>query len=216
MCNNLSGKSRTCGPTPPVLWWMVTGAPVVVSPPVEEPDRPPGPVPAPPARDPWIDDDPSSSSPSSASAPPRTSLSIASTLATTAPTASTWIDDDDPSSASPSSASAPPADRPRDRRLVVTGSTVEVEVAPPTRKPWRAVVASWSIPWRERWGRRANDLAEAGVLFPEDEVRAFDQVRVERETFDEPPPAEVVEVRGSPGRRFLTVALTPRALPLTS
>jgi hypothetical protein len=192
MCNNLSGKSRTRGPTPPVLWWMVTGAPVVVSPPIEEPDRPLGPVPAPPARGSWIEDDPSSASSASTSS---------------APTASAWIEDDDPSSASPSS-----ADQPGGRRLVVTGSTVEVEVAPLTRKPWRAVVGCWPVPWRERWGRLANDLAEAGVLFPEDEVRAFDRVRVERETFDEPPPAEVVEVRGSPGRRFLTVALRSQSL----
>jgi hypothetical protein len=37
----------------------------------------------------------------------------------------------------------------------------------------RRIVAIWSIPLRERWGRRANELADAGVPHPDDEVQAF-------------------------------------------
>ena len=36
------------------------------------------------------------------------------------------------------------------------------------RCPWRNELPRWSVEWRERWGRRANELAEAGVPWPED------------------------------------------------
>jgi len=33
---------------------------------------------------------------------------------------------------------------------------------PPADTGWRAVVARWPVEWRERWGRRANDLQDGG------------------------------------------------------
>jgi hypothetical protein len=33
---------------------------------------------------------------------------------------------------------------------------------PPADRSWRAVVACWPVEWRERWGRRANELQDRG------------------------------------------------------
>jgi hypothetical protein len=33
---------------------------------------------------------------------------------------------------------------------------------PPADRGWRAVVAGWPVEWRERWGRRANELTDGG------------------------------------------------------
>jgi len=49
----------------------------------------------------------------------------------------------------------------------------------PDPSTWRRVVARWPIPRRERWGRPANDLAEAGLAWPEDEAEAFRIVSAE-------------------------------------
>ncbi len=38
---------------------------------------------------------------------------------------------------------------------------------------YRAVVAGWPESWRERWGRRANDLEEAGLSWRDAEAQAF-------------------------------------------
>ncbi|MGE5755630.1 MAG: hypothetical protein ACM35G_07925 [Planctomycetaceae bacterium] len=54
----------------------------------------------------------------------------------------------------------------------------------------RAIIAGWSIPWRKRWGRRANELAEQGIRFPEDERRAFVEVLASIEAGAEPPPID--------------------------
>ena len=37
----------------------------------------------------------------------------------------------------------------------------------------RRIVADWPIPLRERWGRRANELADAGIPHPDDECQSF-------------------------------------------
>jgi hypothetical protein len=42
--------------------------------------------------------------------------------------------------------------------------------------PYRLVLANWPIEWRERWGRRANDLEEAGLNWRDAEGRAFVEV----------------------------------------
>ena len=42
--------------------------------------------------------------------------------------------------------------------------------------PWRATLAGWSIPWRQRWGDRANALQEAGLTGLAAEHRAFNEV----------------------------------------
>lgn len=62
----------------------------------------------------------------------------------------------------------------------------------------RAVVADWPIPWRERWGRLANELAEQGVPHPTDEQRAFAIAVEERQRGDEPPPIHVPMPTESP------------------
>jgi hypothetical protein len=38
---------------------------------------------------------------------------------------------------------------------------------------YRAVVAGWPEDWRERWGRRANELEEAGLSWRDAEAQAF-------------------------------------------
>jgi len=39
--------------------------------------------------------------------------------------------------------------------------------------PYRQVLATWSDGWRERWGRRANELEESGLSWRDAEGRAF-------------------------------------------
>jgi hypothetical protein len=41
---------------------------------------------------------------------------------------------------------------------------------------YRGVVAGWPEDWRERWGRRANDLEEAGLSWRDAEAQAFVEV----------------------------------------
>ena len=49
---------------------------------------------------------------------------------------------------------------------------------------YRGVVAGWPQGWRERWGRRANELEETGLSWRDAEAQAFvevwNQVRQER------------------------------------
>jgi hypothetical protein len=52
--------------------------------------------------------------------------------------------------------------------------------APPDPVTWRRVLPGWSIEWRQRWGDRANELAEAGVHWPHDEAQAFAEISAER------------------------------------
>jgi hypothetical protein len=54
------------------------------------------------------------------------------------------------------------------------------EVSPAFATPWPprpAELARWPIPWRERWGCRANELDLAGVPWPDHERQAFDEIR---------------------------------------
>jgi hypothetical protein len=64
-----------------------------------------------------------------------------------------------------------------------SGHTSKKEPTEPTKplppiEAVRRIVARWPIPLRERWGRRANELADAGVLHPDDERQAFVEIRV--------------------------------------
>ena len=76
------------------------------------------------------------------------------------------------------------------------------EPAPPTGTatdfPWRTILPSWPIEWREKWALRANELAEAGVPHPADEDRAFEEVLREREAGIEPPPIAAPEPPAGP------------------
>jgi hypothetical protein len=47
---------------------------------------------------------------------------------------------------------------------------------PPSDRSWRAVVARWPIPWREKWGPRANELVAAGAGWAEAEWLAFNEL----------------------------------------
>ena len=49
---------------------------------------------------------------------------------------------------------------------------------PPVFHPlaYRSVVAAWSLESRERWGRRANDLEDAGLSWRDAETQAFVEV----------------------------------------
>jgi hypothetical protein len=38
-------------------------------------------------------------------------------------------------------------------------------------------LAKWSLAWRERWGRLANELEDSGVPWPECERQAFDRMK---------------------------------------
>jgi hypothetical protein len=40
----------------------------------------------------------------------------------------------------------------------------------------RRIVGAWPISLRERWGRRSNELADAGAVHPDDEVQAFTEI----------------------------------------
>jgi hypothetical protein len=37
-------------------------------------------------------------------------------------------------------------------------------------------VAAWPVAWRERWGRRANELEETGLTWRDAEAQAFIEV----------------------------------------
>jgi hypothetical protein len=52
-------------------------------------------------------------------------------------------------------------------------ATIDVDVKP---LPYRSVLAAWPDDWRERWGRRANDLEAAGLSWRDAEGRAFLEV----------------------------------------
>jgi hypothetical protein len=91
------------------------------------------------------------------------------------------------------------------------GPADEPNLKDPARSPAHsialvhAVVADWPIAWRERWGRLANELTEAGAPFPTDEHRAFTMVAEERQRGVEPPPIYMpppADVRWRCGNRF--------------
>ncbi len=67
----------------------------------------------------------------------------------------------------------------------------------PESFPWREVLPDWPDARRERWGLRANALAEAGVPWPEDERQAFAEVSAEKAKPqpDQPRPAEPMRKR---------------------
>lgn len=55
---------------------------------------------------------------------------------------------------------------------------------PPPPPAYRVVVAGWPDHWRERWGRRANELEASGLTWRDAEAQAFvevwNQVRQDR------------------------------------
>ncbi|WP_165075442.1 hypothetical protein [Paludisphaera rhizosphaerae] len=76
----------------------------------------------------------------------------------------------------------PPVRFPRPRKAK---PAAKAEPAKPDRTPpppvfhplaYRSVVAAWSLESRERWGRRANDLEDAGLSWRDAETQAFVEV----------------------------------------
>src|SRR5437660_55567 len=49
-------------------------------------------------------------------------------------------------------------------------------------RSWLRLLPRCSVSWRERWGRRANELSAAGVPWPEDERLAFEEILRESES----------------------------------
>ena len=58
------------------------------------------------------------------------------------------------------------------------------QTPPPVFHPlaYRGVVAGWPLESRERWGRRANELEDAGLSWRDAETQAFVEVWRERRT----------------------------------
>jgi hypothetical protein len=46
---------------------------------------------------------------------------------------------------------------------------------PPADRSWRRIVALWPVEWRERWGRRANELQDGGEPWDMAEWIAFNE-----------------------------------------
>ena len=85
------------------------------------------------------------------------------------------------------------ADRPGSAMVAHPGHEGRVAPPPVFHPPaYRGVVAGWTQGWRERWGRRANELEEAGLSWRDAEAQAFvevwDQVRQERRPDAAAPP----------------------------
>ena len=67
-------------------------------------------------------------------------------------------------------------------------SGVESPAPPPPPWPPRPLeLAEWPVEWRARWGRRANELEDSGIPWPEHERRAFHEVKAEMGRMDHPP-----------------------------
>src|SRR5262245_59266321 len=47
---------------------------------------------------------------------------------------------------------------------------------------WRACIAQWPIPWRQKWGDRAEANQLAGMAWDVAEERAFDETMAEKNT----------------------------------
>src|SRR2546421_247279 len=71
-------------------------------------------------------------------------------------------------------ASSPPACRHDDRPPDNEPEPPPDPSPPALGMPWRDELPRWSIPRRQRWGDLANQLAESGVPWPDDERQAFE------------------------------------------
>jgi hypothetical protein len=75
---------------------------------------------------------------------------------------------------------------------------------PPIFHPlaYRGVVASWPTDWRERWGRRANELEDSGLPWRDAETQAFVELwnQLRQRPSAEPPAVAPVEVPEVPAQ----------------
>jgi hypothetical protein len=75
---------------------------------------------------------------------------------------------------------------------------------PPCRPPypWRAELPRWPIPWREAWGRRANELQDRGLRWWEAEQQAQAEVARLKDSGELPPDATVGMILAAIGKMF--------------
>jgi hypothetical protein len=62
-------------------------------------------------------------------------------------------------------------------KLALLATLGEAPSAPWPPRP--AELAGWPVEWRARWGRRANELQDEGIPWPEHERRAFVEIQAE-------------------------------------
>lgn len=66
--------------------------------------------------------------------------------------------------------------------------------APNAALGWRRKLEKWPDEWRERWGRRANQLEEQGLHWIEAERQAMNETMIlKRQSTTVPPVAAAVE-----------------------
>jgi hypothetical protein len=63
--------------------------------------------------------------------------------------------------------------------IEITVSVDDMDRAPSPWPPRPEYLANWPIPYRERWGRIANELQDRGIPWPDHERLAFVQVEME-------------------------------------
>jgi hypothetical protein len=68
---------------------------------------------------------------------------------------------------------------------------------PPADRSWRWIVALWPVEWRERWGRRANELQDRGEPWDHAEWIAFNELAPDLAAADHR--GEVVRADPAPG-----------------
>jgi hypothetical protein len=80
--------------------------------------------------------------------------------------------------------------------------SVKSSAPPPIFHPlaYRGVVAEWPVEWRERWGRRANELEETGMSWRDAETQAFIEVWTERRREQQAEPAATAATTADPER----------------
>ncbi len=66
--------------------------------------------------------------------------------------------------------------RPLEGPTVPPKAALDNPVLPPW-PPRPAELAEWPVEWRARWGRRANELQDQGIPWPDHERRAFAEVK---------------------------------------
>jgi hypothetical protein len=57
---------------------------------------------------------------------------------------------------------------------------------------YRNILATWPVQWRERWGRRSNELEEGGLSWRDAEAQAFVEVWNIYRKGQAPPSADLV------------------------
>ncbi|AGA28418.1 hypothetical protein [Singulisphaera acidiphila] len=63
------------------------------------------------------------------------------------------------------------------------------EESSPSRLPWRPLLASWPVAWRERWGHRANSLESQGLGWRAAEEQAFAELLQAKREVEQSPPS---------------------------